>query len=145
MKNTSTLSETAQRILAFLEEAGQEQVRLTMISIFITDKSPENLNDFVVNMKSLVQYGYIRMASQYDASRRLIDLGVAESMDAVAAISTYMQFSADEKYWIDSRVTGPPYSIMLPQIVLTPEGYAKARELMNARGWEWWNPRVKTK
>jgi hypothetical protein len=145
MTETKTLTEIAQRILAFLEEAGQEEVRLTMLSIYVTDKSPDNIRGFVASLKDLAQLGYIRMAKDYDASRRLIKLSVADSIDAVAAISTYMQFSTENEYWFDSRVTGPPYSTMLPYIMLTDEGYRKAAEIMTARGWEWWNPRVKIK
>jgi hypothetical protein len=145
MIKTNTLPETAQRILAFLEEAGQEEVHLAMNSIFMPPRSPDALDDFVLSLTNLVNLGFIRMARDRDATRRLIDLDTADSISAVLVIPTYMQCVADDPYWVDSRVKGPPYKELLPVIVLTKEGYTKGRELINTRGWEWWNPRVKTK
>ena len=107
------------------------------------------MDDFIASLLDLVNSGYARMAQDRDASRRLVDLDIPLSVAAVLAIPTYIQFvenppiAGDDPEWVDTRSKGPPYEMMLPRIVLTTDGSAKADEIMTARGWEWWIPRAK--
>ena len=107
------------------------------------------MDDFIASLLDLVNSGYARMAQDRDASRRLVDLDIPLSVAAVLAIPTYIQFvenppiAGDDPEWVDTRSKGPPYAMMLPRIVLTTDGSAKADEIMTARGWEWWIPRAK--
>ena len=149
MPKPRELSETAQRILALLEEAGEDAVSSTINTVFLPPRSAEAMDNFVTALLDLVNSGYARMAQDRDASRRLVDLDIPLSVAAVLAIPTYIQFvenppsAGDDPEWVDTRSKGPPYAMMLPRIVLTTDGSAKADEIMTARGWEWWIPRAK--
>jgi hypothetical protein len=145
MTAATNISETAQRILALLEEAGEEDICLIMNTVLTQQRESNCLNEFISALKEILSLGYASMATGVDGARRLIKSDVTTSIAAATEIEQYIQFDEARLCWVDSRVKGPPYQEMFPLLVLTQMGYQKAAEILTTRGSEWWNPRVKTK
>ena len=143
MPNPHALSETAQRILGLLEEAGEEEICLTMNTIFMPPRTEKAVDELIASLLVLVNSGYARMAQVRAPKIGLVNLDIEASIAAVLAIPTYIKFVPEGPYWVDTRSIGPPYPDLLPNIVLTDDGFAKARQILTARGWEWWVPRAK--
>jgi hypothetical protein len=141
----TTLNETAQRILAILEEAGEADVPLIMCSVLEPSGSPDELSAIADALEVLVRADFIRMSISRDEQSRLVRLSQNESLGSIAELREAMRYGLEGAGWTDTRIKGPPYPESFPYVVTSQAGLSMAQSLLEKRGWEWWNPRVKTK
>lgn len=132
------LSETAQRLLSELEEAGQENIPALLNAVTQKMGAPSELAQVKDGLLSLVEAGYVRVAVKSNESKHWVECGASDSAVIVGKMSTVLRYRTDGKYWADAGVTGPPFEFRLPQIVTTDEGQAVAQKIVRERGYQWW-------
>ena len=128
------LSETAQRILANLEEAHAENISSTMNTIFrfpLKGDSVELL-DTKAALVELINERLVRLAVTNPKTRRYDERSVEDSSRIAADLENRVAFSTQERIWKWDR------SFEIEEIVTTDAGLAEARRLLDERGYEWW-------
>jgi hypothetical protein len=131
--------EVAERILAELEEAGEENVPTMLNTILPGTGDPSEVELLVGALESLVEADLVRMSTSYDAKGRLVDLSKEESLAQIAALSSNLSFGDADRLWDDSRYeSGTPRDPPYPYIVITDAGMKAAREILMKRGHDWY-------
>ena len=137
-----TLSETAERILSELEEAGEEDV-VTMINTITTRKgTSDEVNNLTSALHELIKADLIRMSLERGDDLRLTELSVEESIRSAAKISDLLSFDPESNYWKDTRRTGPPYKSSYPYIINTKKGEDLGFKILDRRGYQWWRDKI---
>ena len=135
------LSEMEMRILAALEEAGEEHACAVLNMISGESVQAATVADYQQALRVLIARGLIEIAL-FSLPAGTQSLTLPEALAEIALLTEHYRFSPELSGWEDMRDTGPPYfSVPLPRIVATDAGYAKAIELLEARGYEWWRQR----
>ena len=137
-----SIDETAMRILATLEEAGEDDAVDLINTVNATSGAPGELKQFVMALEQLIRGGLVRMSTDKEKSGTLRPLSVDESLTALEAISSYTQYDSKASAWFDTRRTAPPYSGRFPYVLTTDVGLPIAQELLKTRGWQWWKRRI---
>ncbi|MEQ1613897.1 MAG: hypothetical protein ABL904_14215 [Hyphomicrobiaceae bacterium] len=132
------MDEVMQRILAELEEAGEENPAAMLNTILDPNGDQQQLIAFQSALRRLVESGLAAMSVDRDQSRRLTDATVSVSLTEIDALPTWLRFDLQKKYWADNRVKGPPFRQMYPQIVLTEAGRSASVGILTQRGYQWW-------
>lgn len=139
----SNLSELEMRILAELEEAGEENFTALLNTVTQPRDAPADVVEYQGALKRLAELDYVRMSTNRDARGMLADLSVEESLKRIAEISTVIEFRVSKNLWTDKRRTGPPFSEPLMHVVNTPAGRDLGGAILERRGYQWWRPRTK--
>ena len=134
------LQELEFRVLAELEEAGQGDIPTTLNVVYLGSPSNFGLDPYLEALKNLTQRDQIRMSVARDQDGHLVLLSLEASLRQIDAKSADLNFNASEGLWIDASRSGPPFGPNYPYIVLTMAGRIKSRELLTARGYQWWSP-----
>ncbi|MEZ5851838.1 MAG: hypothetical protein R3D68_14430 [Hyphomicrobiaceae bacterium] len=134
----STLTELEQRILAELEEAGEESVQTLAVTLLDGTGSRDELMEFTSALISLVQNGFVLLSISRDEARRLEDLPMEASLKEISRIDSYLDFDQSLGRWMDRRHTTPPYGPAYPYVVYTERGEETARGILKRRGYRWW-------
>lgn len=132
------MDEVAHRILAELEEAGEENPAAMLNTVLDPKGDQQELIAFQSALRQLVKSGLAAMSVDRDQSRRLVDATVTVSLTEIDAIPTWLRFDIQKNYWVDSRVKGPPFHQMFPLIVLTEAGRNTCAKILSQRGYQWW-------
>lgn len=132
------MNEVMQRILAELEEAGEEDPVAMLNIVSEPNGDQQQLITFQMALRQLVRSGFAAMSVDRDQSRRLADAPGSVSLTEIDALPTWLQFDPQKKYWVDSRIKGPPFRQMYPQIVLTEAGRSESVGILTQRGYQWW-------
>ncbi len=132
------LSEMEMRILANLEEAGEEYSCAVLNMISDEQAQAASVADYQQALRNLIAEGLIAIVL-FSLPAGTQSLTLPEALSEIEVLTEHYRFSPELGGWEDVRETGPPYfSAPLPRIVATDAGYAKAIELLEARGYEWW-------
>ena len=125
------LKEMAARILAELEEAGQEHVPAMLNTVAATTGDAEEKTQYAAALAVLVRDDLARLAYDRDPQGWLVPLSKEESVAAVSQLADGLLFGTNDGLWtwVGSR---------RPDILITPAGLQQARELIEARGYSWW-------
>lgn len=132
------LSELEMRILAELDDAGEEDV-LTMLNT-VTDATGDNgeLAKFQQALYGLhnKQLVSIDLESMPTGPITLHGEAVVTEIEGLASNFTFV---SEGLYWTDVREKGPPYfQTPLPRIVIADAGEAMALNILESRGYRWW-------
>ena len=128
------LSEFAQRTLAELDEAGEENLPTLLNTILIpTGESNEflGLRDAI---SSLLQENLVRIAFERDQSLRLKDISFEDSLSVVEHLSEHLIYNPEVRHWTGGQ---RPW----PHVVSTERGKQRGNEILSVRGYQWWRQR----
>lgn len=133
------VAELSMRVLATLEEAGEETISTLINTVFEPAGSEAEIADLKLALDSLVQQGLTQLSTAR-AGQRLEELPRQASIDEIAKISTRLSFDGSSKTWRDPQHSGPPFADDEQYVVLTRAGRMKSVEILTARGYQWWRP-----
>lgn len=131
-----TNAEISQRILALLEEFGEENIFSTVNSIIDPKGSTEEVEMFTRALWDLVGNGHVTIAYATFAPRVVTDLEKSDAIDLLSGLPRWFRFDAIDRHWTLAK--GDLRRERIPEICLTDAGRAKAVEILNERGVEWW-------
>ena len=129
-------SELESRILAELEESGEENVLTLMAAVLqpIIGDARE-IEQISAALTSLVRADLARMAIDVDpVAGGMRALSPDESLACIAALAANLRY---DTHWTHMFDKAP-----LAFAVLTDRGLAMATEILDARGVQWWRPRA---
>jgi hypothetical protein len=126
------LDELATRILSHLEEAGEENVTSTMNTLMAATGDIGELDQTQAALEALIRLDLVRIAYRRLRPGRLQSVSKDESLSAVQAMKPYITFNSADSLWVWDR------SQPRAEIVATDLGMARAREVLEERGYQWW-------
>lgn len=135
------IDELAQRVLATLEEAGEENIPTLMNAVLDVSGGEADILALKKALHGLLDEGFVSWATAPVPGERLKGLENQDLNSEVYNISNWLQYDATRAVWIDSRVSGPPFLDNYPYILLTQLGRLKSWEILASRGYQWWRPR----
>jgi hypothetical protein len=118
------LSELEQRILSELEEAWAEEVDTIINTVTKRTGDITEVDEMRQALVHLVQAGFIRIAVDRDASRKLRSLSKEESLAVIDTLPSEFQFRGSDNHWAWKKFRLPlkPYEVQIPVIVATGPG-----------------------
>jgi hypothetical protein len=126
------LSELASRILAHLEEAHAENVSSTINTVVPVSGGVEEISQAQSALIELTDSDYIRIAYEDRKKGKFVPVSKDRSIVDIGAINDRLRFSDADRIWKWDRSTP------MMEILATPKGLARSRELLTERGYEWW-------
>jgi hypothetical protein len=136
-----TRDELSERILATLEEAGEENIPTLMNTVVTSADVAPNVDDLQEALRELLQKRLARLATSAAPGQRLKELQQDVEENEIARLSDWLQYDTALRSWVDRRTSGPPYSDSYPYVKLTQAGRAASTRILSAKGYEWWRPR----
>lgn len=134
------LNELEMRVLAMLEEAGEETAVVALNTVVDPQGSPTELSGYQEVLMLLIKKGLIDVRMYSIPTGHLLlsqELGLKE----VAGLGEHYRYLLNEGHWTDVRENGPPFfQTPLPSIFLTELGGEKSVEILESRGYQWWRP-----
>ena len=121
------LDENQMRLLALLEEAGDEEMGTLLNQFARGQRFPELVDEFSHALGLLLDAGYIQIATRLD--ERLYPTAEPQSIAAKILDDVKLHVLWSEKNHWDWTGTD------MPTIVATEAGIAKAQELLRVCGW----------
>jgi hypothetical protein len=135
--------ELEQRILAELEEAGEETVGTLINTVTQSAGAPAELNSCFAAIGSLIDRDFVRMSNSRGADRRLEPLPQQDSLVVLDSLALKFKYDPVKGYWQDnSIIAGEPLREYPPEVILTKTGRAASVAVLTERGYQWW--RAKT-
>lgn len=128
-----TIDEIEARVLGELEEAGQTPIDLMLNTIVRPTGAAGELQNFVRAVRNLIDNGFVRMSFESGRPEKLRPLAIEESQKIAAGIGDQLEFDVRDRYWRPNRD-------IVPYILITDEGRAKASGILKERGFEWYIP-----
>jgi hypothetical protein len=138
MYDPNTLTEIDQRILAELEEAGEESVLTLAVTVLDGKGTPDELDNFKRSLTSLARQGLVRLSVGLGRDGRLEPMSIEASISEIDGISSFLMFDANRGLWQDKRRLGPPFGPNYPYVVYANTGRDVAVNILNSRGYQWW-------
>lgn len=125
------LKEMSARVLAELEEAGQEHVPAMLNTVAAMTGDAEEKMQYADALAMLVRDDLIKLAYECDRQGRLVPLPKDEALAAVSRLAVSLLFGTNDGLWtwVGSR---------RPDILITSAGRTQAKELLEERGYSWW-------
>jgi hypothetical protein len=136
---TIDLTEMEQRVLAELEECGEQNI-FAMLNTIIdpTGDAPE-VTLLQQALQGLVERDYVTMGLEGFAPRNPEELGKAASLELLSCLGSWFRFDAADPHWTLSK--GDIKKERIPAIYSTDAGHQKAVEILTQRGYQWWRPK----
>lgn len=126
------LSELASRILAHLEEAHAENVSSTINTVASVSGDIAEVSHAQSALTELTNLDYVRIAYEVNLNgKRLAPVSKEQSLADIGTIAGHLNFSVSEKIW---KWDASPRM----EIIATPSGLARSRDILDERGYEWW-------
>lgn len=125
------MQEYEKRILSELEEAGQENFPTLLNTIISPTGAANERNDFQSALTNLLQAGFIKIALERDANKRLKEISDDEALALLTQITEHLVFKAQLGRW-----TGGPRP--WPEVVYTEMGKIEGRKILHELGYQWW-------
>lgn len=120
-----------QRLLALLEEAGEETISALVNSVGQCNGSPSELDIVIESLISLTQQSLVCCASRRDEKTlKWIPINPTNSHALLAKLRENIRWFPDERLWKWDVPTSPLV------VLLTDAGLQKARKLLATHGWE---------
>ena len=134
------LTEMEMRVLAMLEEAGEENAVITLNTVIDPSGDESELTVFQAALRKLVDKKLIEIELESIPKGRA-PLTADEALVEVTQLKQHCRFLPDKGHWTDTRENGPPYyQTPLPNLYLTEGGTSRSVEILEARGYQWWRP-----
>lgn len=133
--------EFRERILATLEEAGEENIPTLMNTLAGSPDATWNVRVVQGILSDLLHDGLVTLAAQAAYGQRLTDLQLDAAKDEIVHIADWLHYDSARGYWLDGRITGRPYSDSYPNVRLTAAGRRESVRILSERGYEWWRSR----
>ena len=125
-----TLTELQKRILANLEEAGEDDVSALTNTLINRQGSPDEIDEMEEALLSLLSCNLVQLARDRDLiSKRWSPLPYEEAIETTANIKSCFSWSEVEQIW--------KWGKELPrlQVLLTNIGLTKARKILSEGDW----------
>lgn len=135
-----TLDEMALRVLSELEEAGAETVVTLLATVTPRTGQASELHEVAQAIARLVRLELVQLSIDRDATGHLRRLSKEASLAALQDVLPNLAFDATSSSWSDNRNKVPPFRPAYPYVVATSGGLVQAREILDARGYQWWRP-----
>lgn len=126
------LSELASRILAHLEEAHAENVPSTINTVEPVSGNVEEISLAQSALLQLTNLDFVRIAYEDARTGKFVPVSKDQSIIEIGTIKDRLRFSDAERIWRWDR------NFPMMEILAMPTGLAKSREILKARGYEWW-------
>lgn len=119
-----------QRILAELEEAGEENISSMLNTIVMPSGDRSELATYATALAQLVEQGLVRV--EFESDENSTPLQQAGAADIIRDLDHHLHFSGEDGEWgfIDTERT--------PVIIGTDSGLARAEAILEDRGYQWW-------
>lgn len=125
------MQEYEKRILSELEEAGEENFPTLLNTIISpTGKANERI-EFQTALTNLLQNGFIKIALERDANKRLKDMSDDDSLALLTQITEHLVFKTQSGRWTGGA---RPW----PEVVYTERGKIEGRKILQEYGYQWW-------
>lgn len=128
MSATTYLSEYAARILAELEEAGAENFSSTVNTITARKGEQWEMANSIDALEELVGKGLAVL--RHEGSQ---DLSAESSVELLSQLASDVSFDPEDRLWKSDD------SLPLVEIVATDRGRELAFEILDERGYQWWD------
>ncbi|MBS0269998.1 MAG: hypothetical protein JSS54_13610 [Proteobacteria bacterium] len=125
------MQEYEKRILSELEEAGEENLPTLLNTIITPTGNPNERNEFQAALTNLLQKGFIKIALERDANKRLKDMSDHDSFALLARITEHLVFKTQSGRWTGGA---RPW----PEVVYTEVGKLEGRRILQEYGYQWW-------
>jgi hypothetical protein len=126
------LSELASRILAHLEEAHAENISSTINTVESVLGNIEEISHAQSALLQLTNFDFVRIAYEDAKTGKLVPVSKDQSIADIGTIDDRVRFSDNERIWRWDQ------NFPMMEILTTPAGLAKSREILTERGYEWW-------
>jgi hypothetical protein len=126
------LTELPQRILSELEEAGSETVSSMMNTVIDPSGATADIEAFKAALSEVVNLNLADIAYFDGEAGRREALTKDDALGLVGGIGERLTFDEERKYWVWKKTEA------LPEIVATKAGIAKAEQILEERGYQWW-------
>jgi hypothetical protein len=126
--------EMQMRIAAELEEAGQENVAAMINTIIDPAGDVGEIATMRDALDLMVRGGLVTMALDPGPGRKLMRLGVDDSLALVGRIQALLLFRVSDRHWTFATNERP-------NIVATKAGRNTGFEVLEERGYKWWRPK----
>jgi hypothetical protein len=125
--------EMMQRILAELEEAGEENVSSMLNTIVVPSGERSELAVYKSALAQLVEQDLVRVEFETDDNSRPPPQQNATNI--VQSLDTYLRYSGEDREWgfVDGN--------RAPVVIGTDSGLARAEAILEDRGYQWWRQR----
>lgn len=130
-------SEIEERILANLDEAGEENAVALLNTICNRTGAAEEAAAFAIAVSELTKRGLVTVAGH--ETLMFGPSSIEHTLRLLDGLGRALIFR--DRYWTDSRRTGPPFPDHLVYVIATPAGRQAGRELIERRGYDWWATR----
>lgn len=134
----NSLAEWELRIIAELEELGNENVPAIMNTVGMGTGAASEIDAMKAALVSLIEGGFaeIQMTSMPDGTHLL---SRHDALAEISRLSEHLAYVTGSKHWTDIRMSGPPYfQTPIPEIVRTGSGLTKGIAVLEERGYKWW-------
>ena len=133
------LTEMEQRILAELEECGEQNV-FSMLNTIVDPKGDATEVTLLQQaLQGLVQRDYVIMGLEGIVRRNPEELGKAASLELLSQLGDWFRFDVVDPHWTLSK--GDFRNERYPAIYSTAAGRKQAVEILTQRGYQWWRPK----
>ncbi len=127
-----SLSELAQRILAVLEEAGEENVSSTLNTVLAVHGGAQEIVNFREAIVLLLSDGLADLVVRSGSSGDFHVLSRQESIVELSAFEQTMDFDTSEGIWVWDKRKPRAY------VRLTDKGQQESERILTDRGYQWW-------
>ncbi|MBS0233748.1 MAG: hypothetical protein JSR99_09700 [Proteobacteria bacterium] len=125
------MKEYEKRILSELEEAGEENFPTLLNTIMTPTGNANERNEFQAALTNLLQNGFIKIALERDANKRLKDMSDDDSLALLTQITEHLVFKTQSACWTGGA---RPW----PEVVYTEMGKVEGRKILQEYGYRWW-------
>ena len=131
------IKEMGLRIMAELQEAGEENIAALLNTVLDPNGEVTELKVLLQALNDLIQNDAIRIAlpqkpTEQTVPQRTMPLSKEDSISTVRRLNTYMHYSVDKNRWTFSQDAHP-------EVVLTKTGFTAAEKILEERGYQWWH------
>lgn len=130
-----SIEEMQRRILSELQEAGEENVAAMLNTVIEPVEDMEQVHQFRQALKELAQADLVLIATERDRTAGLKPLTKEESLSAIESTPSALIFQAQPGRWAWAAQPRP-------HIVVTDLGQARADEILEECGYQWWRQKA---
>lgn len=123
--------ELGERVLSELEEWGQENLPTLLNTCCKPEGRAEECRVLGEALAQLYASGFVRFTFSNPEMSNFVIADDSTSKKLLMSLDQHLRFEQEEGYWTG---TADPW----PEVVATPEGRRRGRDIMDARGYQWW-------
>jgi hypothetical protein len=134
------LSELAQRILAELEEAGEDSIATLLNTCIVEPCRAEHPDELGAAITELIPLGLATISIGRGDDGRLADAPSDKALQYAATLKEYVVYSDKDKVWLDIPLAeaGEGEFVDPMNAVSSQAGRDVAFDILDQRGYRWW-------